>query len=326
MSLSWRPRVTCYVDNCISSMRYYLPEEVIVVECDVQLQRDLLRYCSGYYELHEIIEVLSCSYPLPSILSLVELLQSSGALVDAQECWRAFHAYGNNPMPLFKRLSDDEMNNLYNEVQKRQPVGGFLPVPTTPFAKLLCSRRTSRQFTGAPLKRQEVRDLCWSACGVVGSFAWESCGLLRRTIPSAGALYPLMLHVLVTTPSPGLDSGVYSYTHDIHLLTKWQDTTAFHGCFMKDTYVDTCGACFVISGDVPFVCRKYGDRGYRYTILEAGHAAQNLQIFCAECGLGCVEVGGFFDRELSAVLNLLDGVVPLTVVLAGRLEETMDDC
>ena len=39
---------------------------------------------------------------------------------------------------------------------------------------------------------------------------------------------------------------------------------------------------------------KYQDRGYRYTLLEAGHVAQNLNLVANALGYGAVNIGGFF--------------------------------
>ena len=52
---------------------------------------------------------------------------------------------------------------------------------------------------------------------------------------------------------------------------------------------------------------KYGLRAYRFALLEAGHAAQNLLLAATALDLAAVPLGGFFDRILDATLGL-DGV------------------
>jgi SagB-type dehydrogenase family enzyme len=49
---------------------------------------------------------------------------------------------------------------------------------------------------------------------------------------------------------------------------------------------------------------KYGERGYRYAFLEAGHLAQNVNLVCAGLDLGCVNIGGFLDRQVDDFLDL----------------------
>jgi len=52
---------------------------------------------------------------------------------------------------------------------------------------------------------------------------------------------------------------------------------------------------------------KYQDRGYRYVLLEAGHAAQNIYLVSAGLKLSCCAIGGFTDNLLDESLDI-DGV------------------
>jgi SagB-type dehydrogenase family enzyme len=65
---------------------------------------------------------------------------------------------------------------------------------------------------------------------------------------------------------------------------------------------------------------KYGERGYRFVLLEAGHVAQNVSLAATGLGLGAINIGGYFDRDMDRVLGL-DGVRHSTVYLVaiGRL-------
>ena len=49
---------------------------------------------------------------------------------------------------------------------------------------------------------------------------------------------------------------------------------------------------------------KYGQRGYRYVWIEAGHLAQNLYLVSGALGLASVALGGFFDDEADALLGV----------------------
>lgn len=49
---------------------------------------------------------------------------------------------------------------------------------------------------------------------------------------------------------------------------------------------------------------KYGRRGSRYALLEAGHAAQNICLMATALGLGCVVVGAFRDSLIKELLDL----------------------
>jgi SagB-type dehydrogenase family enzyme len=71
---------------------------------------------------------------------------------------------------------------------------------------------------------------------------------------------------------------------------------------------------------------KYKERGYRYILLEAGHVAQNLNLVANAFGLGCVNIGGYFDREIDDLLDL-DGVTHSTIymIAIGGKTDTSDN-
>jgi SagB-type dehydrogenase family enzyme len=52
---------------------------------------------------------------------------------------------------------------------------------------------------------------------------------------------------------------------------------------------------------------KYGQRGYRFALLEAGHVAQNILLGATALGFASVPLGGFFDRQVNDFLEL-DGL------------------
>ena len=75
--------------------------------------------------------------------------------------------------------------------------------------------------------------------------------------------------------------------------------------------------------------KKYGPRGYRYTLLEAGHAGQNICLRAAELGLSTLCMGGFVDSALNALIGLdvpREGAVyTLAAGYAADLAQTSDD-
>jgi SagB-type dehydrogenase family enzyme len=49
---------------------------------------------------------------------------------------------------------------------------------------------------------------------------------------------------------------------------------------------------------------KYGERGYRYALLDAGHLAQNILLCCSSLGLAAMPTCAFADDELNELLGL----------------------
>jgi SagB-type dehydrogenase family enzyme len=52
---------------------------------------------------------------------------------------------------------------------------------------------------------------------------------------------------------------------------------------------------------------KYGLRGYRFALLEAGHLGQNLLLAATALELASLPVGGVYDRRVDEFLSI-DGV------------------
>jgi SagB-type dehydrogenase family enzyme len=59
-----------------------------------------------------------------------------------------------------------------------------------------------------------------------------------------------------------------------------------------------------VVGDSVRVTEKYGPRGLRFLLLEAGHLLQNLCLMSTSLGLATVPLGGFFEREIARALLL----------------------
>jgi SagB-type dehydrogenase family enzyme len=67
--------------------------------------------------------------------------------------------------------------------------------------------------------------------------------------------------------------------------------------------------------------RKYGERGYRYALLDIGHLGQNLCLAGAALDLAVVTTCGFFDDEGADLLGI-DGIdeALMYVAFVGRID------
>ena len=139
-----------------------------------------------------------------------------------------------------------------------------------------------------------------------------------RTAPSGGGLFPIETYCIVLNVKE-LSPGLYFYDTPNHCLERVldQDLTellaeAIPG---QAESVRQAGVCVVLSAVMPRIKFKYGERGYRFLLLEAGHIAQNLLLTAEASDMGGVAVGGFMDDPLNALLRL-DGVEEAVVYLA----------
>lgn len=145
--------------------------------------------------------------------------------------------------------------------------------------------------------------------------------LQDRPVPSGGGLYPLELSLLVRAVD-GLAPGVYHYVpaaRGLELVRAVELPRAFVTyLFMGQPWVAEAALVGVISFAGGRSLTKYGDRGYRYALLEAGHVMQNLNLAVAALGLGAVNLGGFYDDELATLIGIdIEQEIPLYCTAIG---------
>ena len=200
--------------------------------------------------------------------------------------------------------------------------------PSTSLADAIAARASCRRFADAPVRLEHVSTVLHAAYGVLGRYYYEARELAERPVPSGGGLYPLELYLLARDVDD-LGPGLYHYTpvcHGLERLTGELPTPSFTSdLFLGQGYVADAGMVVVLAGHTERTLKKYEDRGYRYMLLEAGHAAQNLNLMAAALGLGAVNLGGFFDAFLASLLQLdLDAEVPLYAIALGVPDRTLD--
>jgi SagB-type dehydrogenase family enzyme len=172
-------------------------------------------------------------------------------------------------------------------------------------AKLAARRRSCRRFVARTMPLATVASLLHACYGVTElrheTPSWARWG---RTVPSAGGLYPLDLYVAARDVE-ALPDRVFRYDALEQSLTPLPDgrrddveRTIFNPEFIAEAnlLVVLC-ATFAATQD------KYGPRGYRYMLLEAGHAAQNLCLSATELGCATLCLGGFDDDALNSAIG-----------------------
>jgi len=177
----------------------------------------------------------------------------------------------------------------------------------------LLKRRSTREYADEPLTIQEVSQLLWAAQGITDPRGF-------RTAPSAGALYPLEIYIVVGYVE-GLTAGVYKYDPHEHELRKVLDgdkRIELAEAALGQSSVKEGGIDLLITAVYERTTRKYGDRGVRYVHMEAGHAAQNVCVQAVAMDLGLVTVGAFRDEEVKEILNLPEIEQPLYIIPMGK--------
>ena len=184
--------------------------------------------------------------------------------------------------------------------------------PWTPLARVLRRRRSLPPAAGSTLELAELSTVLSAAIGVSRRPA-------RRQIPSGGALYPLEAYV-ATTRVGGAPQALHHFDPYSNRLERLRHLDGgLAGCLVDPSIAENAAAVLIFTAVFWRSRCKYGLRGYRFALLEAGHAAQNAILVGTALGLSVLPVGGFYDARVEELLTV-DGVneSPLYLLALGR--------
>ena len=153
---------------------------------------------------------------------------------------------------------------------------------------------------------------------------WAAQGIIdpegKRTAPSAGALYPLEVFLVVGTASD-LPAGVYRYrpqAHELVCIAEGDRRAKLAAAALEQEWLAEAPVTIAFAAVYERTARKYRQRAERYVHMEVGHAAQNVHLQAAALALGTVVVGAFADADVKQVLALADNEQPVCLMPVGR--------
>jgi SagB-type dehydrogenase family enzyme len=170
----------------------------------------------------------------------------------------------------------------------------------------LAKRRSARSFQNKPLSRDQVSQLCWAAQGITD----RQSG--KRTAPSAHALYAMHVFIVDT-------DGAFEYRPEDHSLQKMtvEDAFARLRTAAGQDSVKSAPACMVLAIEPDRLKTRCGEKAEQYSLLEAGHVAQNVLLQATALGLVSVPAGGIDERKVGEALNLPPGIRPVYALPIG---------
>lgn len=190
---------------------------------------------------------------------------------------------------------------------KNYPEAKKVPLPQPEYRGMtleeaVSKRRSIRNYSDEPLDLKELSQLLYAAQGVSGKIY----GTPLRTSPSAGALYPFEIYVIVNNVKD-LDKGIYHFSvldHGLELLKAGDFRSEIVAACLQQDILGKANVTFVLSAIPDRIRHKYGERGYRYIYMEAGHISQNIYLQSTSLGLGSVSVGAFFDADVNELVGV----------------------
>lgn len=221
---------------------------------------------------------------------------------DEQTIWRKAHL-DIAPAPPYKQYPDAAKIALPTDWEKDKSL-----------REILQSRRSCRRYTEEPIPMEDLALLLWAAQGITG----RAGGFFFRTAPSAGALYPVETYISIQNVK-SLPPGLYHFQPADFSLERLQDGYAgkkVAAAALGQSFLARAGAVFIWSAVLRRNFSKYGHRGLRYVMLDAGHICQNILLAAEVLGLGACPVAAFYDDQLNGLLGL-EGLEESSIYLAA---------
>lgn len=201
-----------------------------------------------------------------------------------------------------------------------------LPAPNpldVSIGDVLERRRSVRSYAGEGVSLETIGDLLHYGCGVsrreemytvdLESGGSETIYNEFRTYPSAGSLYPVEPYVFVHRSTSDIDPGLYHYSPSSHSLRKLRETDDATRREFTNMWIDSTSGTndygdaaltIVLSGVLWRMLAKYGARGYRLLLENAGHLCQNLHLVATALDLGSIPVASHEEGPIDDFLGV----------------------
>ncbi len=167
---------------------------------------------------------------------------------------------------------------------------------------LLQKRRSLRKYLMEPIPLEELAFILWATQGITAKSTHHSF----RTAPSGGALYPIETYFSANLVEE-LDPGIYHFDVEHFVLNRIcaedQAEAVARAC-MGQKFMGQSAVTFFWTTMYRRTMTKYGNRGMRYMLMEAGHVCQNTLIAAEATGCGGCPVAAFYDEEVNELLQI----------------------
>jgi thiazole/oxazole-forming peptide maturase SagD family component len=283
-------------------------------------QEELLRIlpnCHGYSSLKDICNQLT-DIDEDVIKKLINTCERHGVMIDSRQLFKRFHLDSINPGYFMHNLSSEQVDKLTAKTLPEEDLS-YGVMNSLPLLDGTSTRVSVRHFSGEPCELETLKRLLASMYRIGKT----------RSVPSGGGLYPLTLYLVLFMEIDRYEPGIYRhnyYTLELERIRPLPLQDSIERAFdTRDLIKDAVGT-IVITADLERSTQKYSNRGYRYTILEAGHVAQNAYLYCQNSPdkqLGIVEYGGFLDEEVANLLGMdFPRYAPIISIMFGMKGDT----
>jgi len=194
------------------------------------------------------------------------------------------------------------------------PAPGDIAIPAVDLRDVIEQRESVRNYTPEPLTLPEVAFLLWCTQGV----RHVDRIFTLRTVPSAGARHAFETYLLINRVED-VPPGLYRYLALEHRLAEESRDPGIArqvaaGC-LNQQHILKSAVTFLWTAVPDRMTWRYGERGYRYLHLDAGHVCQNLYLAALSVGCGVCAIAAFDDAAMNRLLGI-DGEEQFLIYVA----------
>ncbi|MFB6283606.1 MAG: SagB/ThcOx family dehydrogenase [Halobacteria archaeon] len=215
---------------------------------------------------------------------------------------------------IIKFNTDDSLQFAISKIDPDYPDKKLIELPEpegldTDLGEVLMRRRSKRSFTGKEIDLGNLATLLKHAVGTNGTAkAGDGSDKKLRTYPSGGGMYPVEIYLIIPRDGENIEKGLYYYApnrHGLRVLEKGVTEEEIEELYKEDLadYADS-SVIFALTGTFARQKAKYGERAYGFSLMEAGHIAQNILLVSNALGFDGVPLASANDRKFEEYLDV----------------------
>ncbi len=186
----------------------------------------------------------------------------------------------------------------------------------------ISERSSARDFSKQSITLSNLSHILLYSCGIQSAEGRApAVGGIQpnqhRAQPSGGGRFPIEVYVLNFVDGE-IPSGVFHYdvkNHELSVLKRRVFTRDDIAELFVYRYVENASCAIIMTAMFSRAQNKYGERGYRNILLEAGHIGQNISLVSGALNLKSVMMAGSKDVEVEKLFDI-DGVTESVVYTA----------
>lgn len=164
---------------------------------------------------------------------------------------------------------------------------------------LFNKRRSTRKFKKSYVTLEELSEILLNSVGMRKESLTQEYSLPKRKYPTAGGLNSIEIVVYIQRVK-GVEKGYYLFDPYNEKLKKINISLEISKILAYNDNIKTENSSFsiLLFSNLEAGLIKYGVRAYRYSLIEAGHIAQNILLCATLFNMGGICIGAYREYKI----------------------------